>query len=63
MRKVDRTKEPSLCLQGSDTMTYTYDAQGNLTRSVLEYYGYEQARSDHTYNPSLWRTRPPYSRK
>ena len=50
MRKVDRTKEPSLCLQGSDTMTYTYDAQGNLTRSVLEYYGYEQARSDHTYN-------------
>ena len=31
-------------------MTYTYDAQGNLTRSVLEYYGYEQARSDHTYN-------------
>ncbi len=36
--------------QGSDTMTYTYDAQGNLTRSVLEYYGYEQARSDHTYN-------------
>ena len=50
MRKVDRTKEPSLCLQGSDTTTYTYDAQGNLTRSVLEYYGYEQARSDHTYN-------------
>ncbi len=31
-------------------MTYTYDAQGNLIRSVLEYYGYEQARSDHTYN-------------